>query len=55
MHTIMNILLQIEDKAACVAYVNLSLQMLGKSPVARLLRDQVLFWTLFELFRYNHF
>jgi len=27
----------------------------GKSSVGRLMRDPVLFWEIFELFRYEHF
>lgn len=55
LYTLMNILLQTENKQAQFNYIDLSLKTLGKSPVGRMLRDPVLFWTLIKLFHYDHF
>ena len=51
----MNILLHTQDKSARERYLDLSIKTLGKSYVTRILRDRDLFWSLFELFQYEHF
>ena len=55
LYTIMNILLQTENKQARLDYIDLSLKMLSKSPIGYMLKDPILFWILFKLFYYDHF